>query len=70
MTLPIAAVLIILSLSFILFISGVLKPDLVAILTLIMLVLTGLIKPAQAFAGFSSYAVITIAALMIIGEGL
>jgi di/tricarboxylate transporter len=69
-TLPIAAVLIILSLSFILFISGVLKPDLVAILTLIMLVLTGLIKPAQAFAGFSSYAVITIAALMIIGEGL
>lgn len=63
-------VFVILALAFIFLIAGWLKPDIVAVLVLLSLVLTRIIEPAQAFAGFSSFAVITIAALMVIGDGL
>jgi di/tricarboxylate transporter len=63
-------VFVILAAAFVLLVTGWLKPDVVAVLVLLSLVLTRVIEPAQAFEGFSSFAVITIAALMIIGDGL
>lgn len=63
-------VLSILLISFVFFIGGWLKPDVIAILVLISLVLTGLVEPGQAFEGFSSFAVIAIAGLMVLGKGL
>jgi len=65
-----AIVFLVLIVSFALLVSGKLKPDIVAVLVLLSLVLTRVIEPVQAFAGFSSFAVVTIAALMIIGDGL
>jgi di/tricarboxylate transporter len=65
-----AIVFLILVISFALLVSGRLKPDIVAVLVLLALVFTSVIEPAQAFVGFSSFAVVTIAALMIIGDGL
>ena len=47
-----------------------LRPDLVALLTLVALGLSGLVTPAEAFAGFSGSAVITILSIFIISEGL
>lgn len=63
-------VLAILGSAFLLFLSGRMKPDLIAMLVLVSLVLTQMVEPAQAFSGFSSFAVITIAGLMVIGHGL
>jgi di/tricarboxylate transporter len=60
----------VLGLAFVALASGRLKPDVVAVLVLLSLVLSGVIEPVQAFEGFSSFAVITIAALMIVGDGL
>jgi|SRR6056297_666264 len=65
-----AIVFLVLVVSFALLVSGRLKPDIVAVLVLLSLVLSRVIEPVQAFAGFSSFAVVTIAALMIIGDGL
>lgn len=70
MTPEIIFVMAVLVISFGMFVSGRLRPDLVAMLVLATLVLSQVIEPAQAFAGFSSFAVITIAGLMVIGEGL
>lgn len=70
MTLEIAVVLAVLVVAFGLFISGALKPDLIAMLVLVSLVMSTVIDPEEAFAGFSSFAVIAIAGLMVIGEGL
>jgi di/tricarboxylate transporter len=61
--------LIILALA-LLMVSGRVRPDLVALLTLIALGLTGLVTPAQAYSGFSATATITILAVFIISEGL
>ncbi|NIL94830.1 MAG: SLC13 family permease [Woeseiaceae bacterium] len=70
MTLDIAIVLIILGISLILFISEVIRMDLVALLVLGALALTGLVNAEQAFAGFSNGAVITVWAMFILSEGL
>jgi di/tricarboxylate transporter len=70
MTLDIAIVLIILGVSLILFISEVIRMDLVALLVLGALALTGLVDAEQAFAGFSNGAVITVWAMFILSEGL
>ena len=70
MTISISIVLIILAISFILFITNWLKPDIIALLVLISLVFTGVITPEESFSGFSSFAVMAIAGLLIIGEGL
>jgi di/tricarboxylate transporter len=53
-----------------LIVSGRLPADVVALLVLLALGLGGVVTPAQALAGFSSAAVITIAALYIISAGL
>jgi di/tricarboxylate transporter len=70
MTLDIAIVLIILGISLILFISEFIRMDLVALLVLGTLALTGLVDADQAFAGFSNGAVITVWAMFILSEGL
>ena len=70
MTLDIAIVLIILGVSLVLFISEVIRMDLVALLVLGALAVTGLVDSDQAFAGFSNGAVITVWAMFILSEGL
>lgn len=70
MTFEIALVLGILGVSLILFISEVIRMDLVALLVLGTLAVTGLVSADQAFAGFSNSAVITVWAMFILSEGL
>ncbi len=53
-----------------LFISDRLRMDVVAILLILALILTGLLTPAEALAGFGDPLVILIAALFVVGEGL
>ncbi len=70
MTFEIALVLGILAVSLVLFISEVIRMDLVALLVLGTLAITGLVDSEQAFAGFSNSAVITVWAMFILSEGL
>jgi len=64
MTPEIATVLGILAISLILFISEVIRMDLVALLVLGALAVTGLVTPNDAFAGFSNNAVVTVMVLL------
>jgi len=70
MTFEIAIVLGILAISLVLFVSEVIRMDLVALLVLGTLAVSGLVTPPQAFAGFSNSAVITVWAMFILSEGL
>jgi len=70
MTFDIALVLGILAIALILFVSEVIRMDLVALLVLSALAVTGLVDSDQAFAGFSNSAVITVWAMFILSEGL
>jgi len=70
MTFEIALVLGILAVSLILFISEIIRMDLVALLVLGTLAVTGLVSSNEAFAGFSNGAVITVWAMFILSEGL
>jgi di/tricarboxylate transporter len=56
--------------AFVLFIGGWLRVDLVGLMVLSALALTGLVTPAEAMAGFSSPAVVTVWALFILTAGL
>ncbi len=53
-----------------LFIWGKYPPDVVAVLSMLSLFLTGILDVTETFSGFSNATVIMIAALFIIGEGL
>ncbi|OEK09259.1 Na+/sulfate transporter [Flavivirga aquatica] len=64
------ALFIILSITIILFIWGKFPPDVVGILSMLALFLTGVIDLKETLIGFSNPTVIMIAALFIIGEGL
>jgi di/tricarboxylate transporter len=70
MTYEIGLVLIILGATIGLFLSGRLRVDLVGLLVLGSLALTGLVTPAEALAGFSNPAVVTVWAMFIISAGL
>jgi len=70
MNLEIASVLIILAVALVLFISEVLRMDLVALLVLSALALLGLVSPTEALSGFSNAAVVTVWAMFILSEGL
>ena len=70
MTFEIALVLGILVVSLILFISEIIRMDLVALLVLGTLAVTGLVSSSEAFAGFSNSAVITVWAMFILSEDL
>jgi di/tricarboxylate transporter len=53
-----------------LFISGVWRYDLVALLALLFLVVTGIIPAPEAFSGFGHPAVITVGAILVVSRGL
>ncbi|CAN5645256.1 SLC13 family permease [soil metagenome] len=61
---------IILGVTLILFVSEKVRHDLVALIALLAAVLTGLVKPGQAFSGFADPAVISVAAILIIGRAI
>jgi Na+/H+ antiporter NhaD and related arsenite permeases len=63
-------VLGILAVAILLFVSDRLRVDLVALLVLLALIITGLLTPEAAFAGFASPAVITVWAVFIISGAM
>src|SRR5690554_390351 len=63
-------VFVILAATIALFVSDRLRLDLVALMSLLALALTGILTPAEALAGFSDPVVVMIAALFVIGGGL
>ncbi len=54
----------------ILFVQGRFRHDVVALIALFILVIAGAIPPSMAFYGFGHPAVITVAAVLVIGKGL
>ena len=62
--------LIILTSTIALFIWGKLPPDIVALISMLSLFLTGILDLQETLSGFSNPTVIMIGALFIIGEGL
>lgn len=70
MTLDIALTFGILLLAIIFFICEILRPDLVALIVLVLLVVFGLVTPGDALLGFSNPAVVAIWAMFILSSGL
>jgi di/tricarboxylate transporter len=70
LTLDIALVLAILVIAVVLFVSERIRMDVVALMVLGSLVLTGLVSPPEAVAGFSNGAVIAVWAMFILSDGL
>ena len=62
--------LLILLIAIILFATDWVRMDLVSLMILMALVLTGLVSPEEAFSGFSNPAVITVAAMFVLGTGI
>lgn len=57
-------------LTLVLFITGRWRYDIVSLMALLIVVLTGLVPVDEAFSGFSNPAVITVAAVLVISKGL
>jgi di/tricarboxylate transporter len=70
MSLEIVATLVILGVAVVLFVSERLRVDLVALIVLGSLALTGLVTPEEALSGFSNPAVITVWAVFILSAAL
>lgn len=70
MTLEMWLALGILAFAIIFFVTEWLRVDVVALIVVVGLMLTGLLKPAEAIAGFSNPVVLTIASLFVIGGGV
>ena len=70
MTTEILIVLAILILAVVLFVTEKVRPDLVALMVMVGLGLTGLISPAESLLGFSSPAVVTVWAVLILSAAL
>jgi di/tricarboxylate transporter len=64
-----AAVLILLSAVYG-FVSERIPPDLVSLLALLALLITGVLSPAEAFSGFSHPATISVAAMLVLSAGI
>lgn len=67
MTNDIITLLVVLLVTVVLFVTELLRVDVIAILAMITVAWLGLVTPAEAFSGFSSTAVISIIGVMIIG---
>ena len=67
---PITLTLIILAITVILFITEKLSIDLIALLVLVSLAVSGLVTPEEALSGFSSPAVVTVWAVFILSAWL
>lgn len=59
-----------LGLALVLFIWGRIRHDIVAMISLLILVMAGIVSPQDAFAGFAHPAVITVAAVLVVSSGL
>lgn len=70
MTLEIAICLVVVASAVLLFASERVAPDVVALGVMLALIITGLLKPDQAFAGFGSNTVLMILGLLIMTAGL
>jgi len=70
MILDIAIVFAITGLAVLLFLTERVRVDLVALLVMVSLALTGILTPAEALSGFSNVAVVTVWAVLILSAGL
>ncbi|MBW2560788.1 MAG: hypothetical protein JRE40_08035 [Deltaproteobacteria bacterium] len=70
MTMEMALVFLILGVTVFLFVTDTLRVDIVAILVMVTLPWMGLVKPAEAFSGLASNAVVAVIAVMILGYGV
>ncbi len=70
MTFDIALTLAIMAAAVVLFATEKLRVDVIALLVLLVVAVTGLVTPEQVFAGFASPAVITVWAVYIVSGGL
>jgi di/tricarboxylate transporter len=70
MTMQMALVFLILGGMVFLFVTNMLRVDIVAILVMVILPWLGLVKPAEAFSGLASNAVVAVIAVMILGYGV
>lgn len=70
MSLDIALTFGILGIAIVLFVTEILRADLVGLLVLVALVVLGLVSPEEGIAGFANPAVVTIWAVFILSEGL
>ena len=70
MTLQIAFIFAILLVSLVLFITEWIRMDVVSLMVLAVLAVSGTVTPDEALAGFSNAAVVTVWAMFILSEGL
>ncbi|MBN2183763.1 MAG: SLC13 family permease [Candidatus Krumholzibacteriota bacterium] len=70
MSVEISIVLSILTITIVLFILDIFRVDVIAILCMLALGWTGILKPHEAISGFSSNAVLAMMAVMIMGRGI
>ena len=70
MNIDVILVLTVVLLDLALFVDGRLRMDLIALLTLAFLAITGLVTPTEALAGFSNPAVVTVWAVFVLSGGL
>ena len=70
LTVEVVLVLAVLLVDLALFVDGRVPMDLVALLTLVFLAVTGLVEPIDALAGFSNPAVVTVWAVFVLSAGL
>jgi di/tricarboxylate transporter len=70
MTFPTLLTLFVTLIAAVLLVSERLRPDLIALMVLVTLGISGVVTPTEAFAGFSGSAVLTIIAVSILSEGL
>jgi di/tricarboxylate transporter len=70
MSLEIWFIFIILALTLVLFVTEWIRFDLIALLSLLAVIFTGLLPTGRAFSGFSNSAVITVAAVLVLSRGL
>jgi di/tricarboxylate transporter len=61
---------IILAITIILFVSGKIRPDIVALTSMMALSMTGILSVNETFSGFSNSSIILIAGLFIVGEAM
>jgi di/tricarboxylate transporter len=70
MTAQIALVLAILAAAIVMFVTERIRVDVVALMVLVSLTLTGLVTPAEALSGFANLAVVTVWAVLILSAAL
>jgi len=68
MTIEIAIVLVILVAAIVFFVTEILRVDLIALIIMGLLMLTGILNAEEGISGFSNEATVTIAALYILSE--